>query len=229
MELLLPRYEPDVDVGALYADPGRRRADRPYVFANMVASADGATAVEGRSGGLNNETDRQLFALLRELAAIVLVGAATVRAERYRPSRVPGQRIAVVTRALDLDFGMELFTEGRGVVVTTLDAGPVPDGVPVIRAGEQSVDFAAALEALGEPTVLTEGGPGIIHQLIGDGLLDELCLTVAPVLVGGRSKRVGSGAGDANLTDMRLVHSAHDGSFLFLRYVRDEDRAQSED
>lgn len=220
MELLQPRYEPNVDLDVLYADPGRRRPDRPYVFANMVSSADGATAIDGRSGGLNNETDRQVFALLRRLAPIVLVGAATVRAERYKPSSVPGQRIAVVTRDLDLDFGAPLFADGRGVVVTSLDAGPVPDNVPVVRAGEQSVDFGAALEALGEPTILCEGGPGIVHQLIGAGLLDELCLTLSPMVVGGTSKRVGSGAGPANPLDMRLVHTGHDDGFLFLRYVR---------
>src|SRR6478672_6186396 len=123
---------------------------------------------------------------------------------------MPGQRIAVITRNIDLDFGADLFTDGRGVVVTTLDAGPVPDSVPVIRAGEQSVDFAAALEALGEPKVLCEGGPGIVHQLIGASLLDELCLTLSPMVVGGTSKRVGSGAGPANPADMRLVHTGFD-------------------
>ena len=220
MELLQPRYEPNVDMGLLYADPNRRRPGRPYVLANMVASADGATAVEGRSGGLGNETDKQLFALLRRVAPVVLVGGATVRAEHYRPSAVPGQRIAVVSRKLEIDFTSDLFRDGRGIVVTTVDAGPVPAEIPVVRAGEGTVDFAAALEALGEPTVLCEGGPGIVHQLIGAGLLDELCLTVSPWLVGGASKRVGSGPGPANQTPMLLVHTAHDGGYLFLRYVR---------
>lgn len=220
MELLQPRYEPNVDIELLYADAARHRPDRPYVLANMVASADGATAMEGRSGGLGNETDKQVFRLLRRLAPVVLVGAATVRAERYRPSAVPGQRIAVVTRSLDVDVDTDLFQDGRGVIVTTLDSGPLPAGIPVVRAGAGSVDLAGALDALGEPTVLCEGGPGIVHQLIGAGLLDELCLTVSPWLVGGGAKRVGGGPGEPNPTPLRLAHTGHDGGFLFLRYVR---------
>lgn len=187
----------------------------------MVASADGATALDGRSGGLGNETDAEVFRLLRQQAPVILVGAATVRAERYRPSAVPGQRIAVVSRSLELDLDSELFRDGRGVVVTTLDAGALPSTVPVIRAGEGSVDLRAALDALGEPTVLTEGGPGLLHQLIADDLLDELCLTVAPWLVGGSSARVGGGPRPASPTAMDLLHVGRAGDHLFLRYRRE--------
>jgi riboflavin biosynthesis pyrimidine reductase len=222
MDLLHPRYEAEVDIASLYGDADRGRPDRPYVLANMVASTDGATALDGRSGGLGNETDRQLFLQLRHVADVLLVGATTVRAEHYRPSRVPGQRIAVVTRSCDLDLGSELFTSGRGIIVTTLDSDPMPENIPTIRVGQGTVIWDEALHALqdlGASTVLCEGGPGVVHQLIGAGLLDELCLTLSPWLVGGSSNRVGGGAGPAHVASLRLAHLGIDGDHLFLRYV----------
>jgi riboflavin biosynthesis pyrimidine reductase len=220
MDLLYPRHEAGVGLDRLYQDDRRVRPDRPFVFANMVASADGATALAGRAGGLGNETDQELLRFLRHQAPLVLVGAETVRAERYGPSKVPGQRIAVITRSLDLDFSSRLFTSGCGLVVTTEDAGLVPAGVEVVRAGTGAVDLRVALERLGVATVLTEGGPGIINQLIADGLLDELDLTVSPMVVGGNAKRVGGGGAPTAPTDLQLAHVAHEDGFLFLRYLR---------
>jgi 5-amino-6-(5-phosphoribosylamino)uracil reductase len=220
MELLFPRSAPDVELAELYVDDGRVRADRPYVFANMIASTDGAASLAGRAGGLGSERDQQLLRFLRAQAQIVLVGAETVRAERYGPSSVPGQRIAVLTRSLDLDLSSKLFTSGGAIIVTTTDAPAVPDSVPVVRAGTGSVDLRAALVALDVPTVLTEGGPAVINQLIAAGLLDELDLTVAPKLVGGDAKRVGGGRTPAAPVDLALAHVAHEDGFLFLRYLR---------
>jgi riboflavin biosynthesis pyrimidine reductase len=220
MELLAPRYEADVDPAGLYADAGRRRPDRPYVLANMVASCDGATAFDGRAAGLANQADQELFKLIRRSAPVVLVGASTVRAERYRPSTVPGQRIAVVTRSCDLDLSSDLFRSGQGIVVTTEDAEALPLDLATIRVGRGSVDLAAALAALDVTTVLCEGGPALLHQLITADLLDELCLTLGPAIVGGSSNRVGGGPDPAHLIDTHLVHVARDGDHLFLRYVR---------
>ncbi len=220
MELLYPRHQAEVALRDLYVDAQRQRPGRPYVLANMVASTDGATAVDGRAGGLGSERDQELLHFLREQAPVVLVGAGTVRAERYRPSSVPGQRIAIVTRNLDLDFDSELFTSGGAIVVTTEDAGAVPAGIPVVRAGLGQVDLRATLDALGVPIVLTEGGPHLIHELIGAAVLDELNLTVSPMLVGGPTTRVGGGSGAANPADLSLLHVAHEDGFLFLRYRR---------
>jgi riboflavin biosynthesis pyrimidine reductase len=220
MELLSPRYEADVDPAGLYEDAARLRPDRPFVLANMVSSCDGATAFDGRAAGLANEADQQLFKLIRRAAPVVLVGASTVRAERYRPSSVPGQRIAVVTRSCDLDLSSDLFRSGQGIVVTTEDAEPLPPDLATIRVGQGTVDLAAALAALDVPTVLCEGGPTLLHQLITADLLDELCLTLGPAIVGGSSNRVGGGVGPEHLIDARLAHVARDGDHLFLRYVR---------
>jgi 5-amino-6-(5-phosphoribosylamino)uracil reductase len=101
----------------------------------------------------------------------------------------------------------------------------VPDGVPVLRAGAEQVDLAVALAALGgqgSRVVVAEGGPSLNGDLLQAGLVDELCLTVAPVLAGGRSARVAVGASAAR-HDLTLVHVATaDDGYLFLRYARAE-------
>src|ERR1700690_4210822 len=176
----------------------------------MVASVDGAASMGGRSGGLSSAADRQLFALMRTLCDVILVGAGTARAERYAPVRPgelrPGLRghrpvppIAVVTRRLSLDLDSPLFTAApagaRTIVITTEEA---PAGLrasalrvaDVIVAGLDSVDLAAALSALAERGyhhVLAEGGPQLLSQLAAAELLDELCLTISPVLARGGS------------------------------------------
>src|SRR6266568_5263104 len=124
------------EIARLYAYPAPGSPpSRPWVRANMVASADGAATAQGRSGGLSGEADRQVFSVLRSLADVVLAGAGTVRAERYRPvrdteawaelreGRTPTPPIAVVTRSLGLDTEDPLLTEApryaRTIVLTT--------------------------------------------------------------------------------------------------------------
>jgi riboflavin biosynthesis pyrimidine reductase len=186
----------------------------------MIASADGATSVEGRSGTLGSTGDRAVFAALRGHADLVLVGAGTVRAERYGPPKRADLRIAIITRALDVDWGSELIRSGRALIITNERAGEVPAGVEVIRAGDEQVDVAAALRVLegqGVGVVMAEGGPTLNGQLIEQGLVDELALTLSPALVGGDSARIAHG-GRVALTGMSLVHVLEEGGSLFLRY-----------
>ncbi|ROO88298.1 riboflavin biosynthesis pyrimidine reductase [Actinocorallia herbida] len=203
------------DLLADYAHP-----DGPWLRANMIASADGAATREGLSGGLGNETDRLLFQALRGFADAIVVGAQTVRAEGYGRAPVP---IAVVSRSLDLDFASPLF-EGRTILVTVADAPRLAEArehAEVIVAGEGSVDFAAAVTALhglGLTRLLCEGGPTILGGIAAAGLLDELCLTLSPRLVGGAAPRVVRGpALDEGMT---LAAVRQDGDHLFLRYRR---------
>ena len=184
---------------------------------NMIASADGATTVDGRSGGLGGAGDRAVFAVLRRLADVVLVGAGTVRAEGYGPPKKPGQKVAVVSRSGRLDWTSELFTSGAGLAVLPEDGPAVP--VPSVRAGHGAVDLASALGQLEGAVVLAEGGPSLNGQLAAAGLIDELCLTIAPRLVGGEAKRivVGAPAGEPML---ELAQLLEEDGFLFCRYVR---------
>jgi riboflavin biosynthesis pyrimidine reductase len=221
---LLPAFVDPVDPREVYAD-FPQAAGRPGVRLNMIASLDGATALEGVAGGLGGRADRELFALLRSLADVVLVAAGTVRAERYGPAAVP---VAVVTRSCRLDWDSRFFTaqDARPVVVTVADApaaarARAAELADVILAGEQHVDLAAAVGALGArgfQAVLCEGGPTLNAQLAAAGLLDELCLTLSPLLVGGPAKRLLDGPLVPSPPALALTSACEEDGFLFLRY-----------
>jgi riboflavin biosynthesis pyrimidine reductase len=181
---------------------------RPLVRVNMISTLDGATSFGGRSGGLGGPADKLLFSVLRSLADVVMVGAGTVRAERYGPVKLPaevqrirqarGQRplppIAVVTHSLNLNWESRLFQEGdpRPIVIVPgntsaaalAQAGRTAD---VLTAGAGAVDLASALAALAERGVrhaLCEGGPKLNTSLAAASLVDDLCLTLSPKLAG---------------------------------------------
>jgi riboflavin-specific deaminase-like protein len=240
------RQVDEVEVEAAYGDlAAMRRDDRPYVVVNMVASADGAISVEGRTQALSSEADRHVFHYLRSLADVILVGAQTVRTEGYGPPRITAERqaarvargqhavprIAIVTSSLDLDWGSKLFTETatRPLLLTTEDAD-VPDEAlavaDVVVAGRGRVSMPEALASLcehGVGVVLCEGGPTLNGVLAADDLIDELCLTVVPALVGGD---VGTGIlGHAHLEHllpMEVVHAfeGEDLGDLLFRFRR---------
>jgi riboflavin biosynthesis pyrimidine reductase len=191
----------------------------------MIASVDGATTVAGVSGGLGGSADHDLFMLLRSLADVVLVAAGTVRAEGYGPSRVP---VAVVTRSCRLDWEAPFFTSpiARPMVVTVAGAPPAAlaraaEVAEVVVAGDRDVDLAVALDALGgrgHRAVLAEGGPTLNAQLAAAGLLDELCLSLSPRLVGGAAKRILDGLPVPGPAPLRLGSVCEQDGFLFLRY-----------
>jgi riboflavin biosynthesis pyrimidine reductase len=221
---LLPTFVDPVDPMAVYADLPVA-AGRPGVRLNMIASLDGATAVAGVAGGLGGKADQALFALLRRMADVVLVAAGTVRAERYGPSTVP---VAVVTRSCRLDWDSRFFTAqvARPLVVTVATApaearARAAEVADVVVAGEHDVDLVEAVGALGARgfrAVLSEGGPILNAQLTAAGLLDELCLTLSPLLVGGDAKRLLAGPLLPGPPALRLVSACEEDGFLFLRY-----------
>jgi riboflavin biosynthesis pyrimidine reductase len=206
----------DVDALArLYAYP--EPGGRPWLRANMIASADGAAALNGRSGGLSGASDRRVFSVLRSLADVILVGAGTARAERYRPvrlneawprlrvGRAPTPPLAVVTAGLNLDPDGPLLAAAPGLartIVLTTQAAPAERvaaagrHADVIMAGREMVSPAEAVAALAERghlRILVEGGPSLLGQFTADGLLDELSLTYSPMLAGGLAGRIIAG------------------------------------
>lgn len=220
--------------------------DEGCVRVNFVASADGAVAVEGVSGGLEAPGDKQVFGLLRELADVVLVGAGTVRAEGYRGARTSPERearrrargrapvppIAVVSTRGDLDPGAALFTDTAvaPLVLTAADAaagarcalaGTGAEVVAASGADPAVTDPDAVLGALadrGLTRVLCEGGPALFGALLAGGRVDELCLSLAPQLVGGDAGRIVTGAAlDAPRRLALASVLAHDDGLL-LRY-----------
>ena len=241
MRALLPTPADDVDLLGAYAPPTGRR----FVRCNMISSVDGAIAVRGRSGMLGGPADRRVFEVLRSLADVILVGAATARAEMYGPARLsephrdarerrgqaPVPPIAVVTRSAQLDWSSPLFVsaEVRPVLLTTTDAdrGALDRArsvADVVQAGDDHVDLGQALGALeqrGYANVLVEGGPGINAQLVREQLLDELCLTVAPRLVAGMGPRVLAGDELPVPLPLRRLHLLEEDGFFFSRFAID--------
>jgi riboflavin biosynthesis pyrimidine reductase len=225
--------------GAASTRPGRPAA---WVRANMVASADGAATSKGRSGTISSVTDREIFLTLRALADVVVVGAQTVRVEGYGPARArpdwaplregrpPVPPIAVVSGSLDLDLSSPLFTaappDARTIVLTTEAASPqqlelAQKCADVVVAGRRRVDLTAAITVLagrGLHRVLTEGGPHLLGQFVAADLLDELCLTVSPLLAGGEDMRILAGALLQQPRQLRLRQVFEADGSLFCRY-----------
>ena len=210
----------------LYGAERPRPRGRPWVGICMISSLDGTTVVDGRSGGLGNPTDAAVLGALRRAADVVLVGAGTVRAEGYGPPKQAALRIGVVTSTGAVDADSELFTSGAGFLVMPDDGPSAPGGVDVVRAGEATVDLAAALTRLGDVVddpafVQCEGGARLNGALLASGCVDELDLTVSPVLAGGDGARVTVGAPPA-LTRFDLAHLATEDGYLYGRWVRRE-------
>lgn len=229
----------------LYAYPtGLTRA---LVRGNAITSLDGGAATDGTSGGLGGAGDRRLFGVLRELADVIVVGAGTARAEKYAGAQMSvaarGNRqrrdqsevppIALVTRSGHIEHDLPVLTrtEVMPLVLTCDDAAVdtcsrltgVAEVIACSASDPAEVDPAAMLAALAERglhRVLCEGGPTLTGTFVEHGLLDEMCLTTAPKLVGGSAPRIVSGQGHV-LTDMRRAHLICDAEgYLYARYTR---------
>lgn len=208
IDRLAPVPASDVDLASCYRVERPTPRDRPWVMVGMIQSIDGAIEVDGTSGGLGNVTDRRVLHTLREIADVILVGAHSVAVEGYGPPRKPGQRIGVVTNSGRLDYGSDLFARGAGFVITH-ESATVPAGIDTVRAGTSRLDVAAALARLGSlidaSIAICEGGPSLNASLLAAGLVDELCITTAPLLIGGSSPRI-VGRGPAVTERFTLAH-----------------------
>jgi 5-amino-6-(5-phosphoribosylamino)uracil reductase len=226
-----------------YPEPG---ADGRGVWlrANMVSTLDGAAQHDGRSHPISSAADMRIFGTLRALADVVVVGAETVRREGYRPARAraefaalreaagqgPAPAIAVVSAGLELDFSLPLFTSPLVPTLILTGAAAAPDriaaaeraGARVVIAGDGvGVDPDRAVRALadlGHTRLLTEGGPRLLGQLAAAGVLDELCLTVSPMLTAGDAQRIAGGPSVAVPRRFELVSLLEEEAFLFSRY-----------
>jgi riboflavin biosynthesis pyrimidine reductase len=236
---------------APYAKVDRTRGPgRCWVMAHMVGGLDGSAAIGCRVAELSTAPDAQLFILMRALADVVLVGAETVRREGYGAVRLPPAQItarqlagrtrtpalAVVTRSLDLDWSARAFAdaspESRTLVITcaAADAGRLAHArevADVVIAGHDRADprqATAKLAELGHRVVLCEGGPTLLGELVPAGCLDELCLTISP-LVGGDPLPVSVAPHGAPLRYFALRRVMADSDPLFLRYERGRDQS----
>jgi riboflavin biosynthesis pyrimidine reductase len=219
----------------------RGRNDRPWIMANFVSTIDGATVVDGGSTAINDEDDMKMFGAMRASADFVLVGAGTIRAENYGPVTLDARRrearlvagmeetpqLVVVTRSLDLDPGDRVFSDPEHrVTILTDESAPddrfdelseVADVVRLKSTGVEDIVYFLRLARV----VLCEGGATLMGQLVAARLVDEMALTVAPMLVAGVSNRVAQGAEANPPIDMRLDNVLYGDRSLFLRYLRE--------
>ncbi|WP_301150293.1 pyrimidine reductase family protein [Mycobacterium simiae] len=234
----------DGELPQLYAYPD---GDDIWLRANFITSIDGGATADGKTGPMAGPGDRLIFFLLRELADVIVVGAGTVRVEGYSgahagiaerqrrqargQSEVPQLAIVSKSGRLDRDMGVFTRTEVPPLVLTCRAAaeesrrllGDLAVVVDCSGPDPGKVDEAAVLAVLrdrGMRRVLTEGGPMLLGSLMRRGMLDELCLTIAPYLVGGQAPRIATGSGHA-LTSMSRSHILTDAAgYLYTRYVR---------
>lgn len=209
-----------------------------WVRANVVASADGAATLGGKSGELGNAADRAVFAVLRDHADVVLVGAGTVRAEGYGPldpaperrarrvadgrSEVP--RLAVVGRPSKLTGDERWIAAATAppLLVTSVAEARDVAGCETLVCGQDAADLAVAVERLAErglASVLCEGGPALLSDLLATGRVDELCLTYSPVLAGPGPGRIVRGEPWPTPVRGRLAGLLEDDSLLLCRYL----------
>jgi riboflavin biosynthesis pyrimidine reductase len=215
------------------------RAGGGRVVADMVATVDGRAAVQGRSVALGHPADRALLRELRAEADVVLVGAGTLKAERYasllddeaRERRVaegrpPHPVVATVSRRLGLPVDeAPLFGEAGVPIVAFAEAGApaferaVAADLEIVRMPGARVamrDVVDALRARGLRGVLCEGGPGLLRRMVAEGCVDDLLVTVAPLLAAGDAPSIleGEVLDDVARLTLREVHRADDHAFL---------------
>ncbi|WP_299166013.1 pyrimidine reductase family protein [uncultured Arthrobacter sp.] len=230
----------DDDLLALYGYPSQR----PWVRFNFISSLDGSATHQGVSAPLGNAGDRRLFGLIRRLCDVILVGAGTVRAEGYAGPLVSDEDIrwrtahglaahpalGIISGTLGVDPDSDLFrlSPVRPILFTTTAAdqerveslSAVSD---VVIAGVESVGAstcAAWLNDRGLGRILCEGGPSVFDGFLAEGAVDELCLSLSPLLTGGQGSRIAAGVDSPDLRDMVLASLLESDSALYGRWVR---------
>ena len=234
------RGGPAVDPLAFQLGIERGSDDGPWVMANFVSTADGAAVVDGGASAINDEDDRAMFAAMRAVSDFILVGAGTVRAEDYGPIALDDDQkrarldagldgvphLVVVSRSLDIEADMRVFGDPDHRV-TILTDGDAPDDrvealsevADVVRLSDTTPQQLIRYMRLAR-VVLCEGGPSLMGELVAAGLVDELALTIAPMLAAGGSPRISHGPAPDDPIEMRLDQVLYGDRSLFLRFVR---------
>jgi riboflavin-specific deaminase-like protein len=213
-------------------------AERPYVVTNFALTVDGQATIAGRAGPIGSRTDTEMLMELRSCVDAVMIGAGTMRVERYgrmvpseerrerreRRGRAHDPLAVIVSATLELPWDAGLFADGGGPVLiftsSERDAPKTASPLRVVRHRDR-VDLAAAFAHLrrehGVRALLCEGGPRLHGELIEAGLVDELFVTHAPKLAGGIGPGLVEGAGE-RVRELELVWLLEEDGELFGRY-----------
>lgn len=220
MHRLFPQPDTAITVAEAYGVARQRHPDgRPWIGLCMVMSIDGSTVVNGDSQALSGPADRDVMVGLRQLADVIVVGASTVRKEGYGPPSKPGLTVGVVTKSGRLNLETELFRSGSGFLILPEDVSIANTSVRYVRAGHGTVDLPAAMQQLSGTFVQLEGGPALNAAMFAADLVDEINVTISPLIVGGTGPRLTDSAPNLHRR-YDMAHVIHDDGFLFLRYVR---------
>jgi riboflavin-specific deaminase-like protein len=214
--------------------------ERPLVAVNFAATVDGRASIAGVSGPIGSAADTAMLAGLRTRFDAVMIGAGTMRAERYgrivakQEQREKRERLGlphdplmvIVSGRLDLPWDAPLFTagDGRVLIFTASEAEPpeTATSVECVRH-DKFVNVVEALRHLRRErevrALICEGGPGLHNQLEGAGFVDDLFLTIAPKLSGGDAPRIIEGD-LPGITELKLAWLLEEDSELFARYRR---------
>ena len=222
MRQLLPTTRDTVNLREIYGAPrSRHSSGRPSIGLCMVMSIDGSTVVEGKSTLLSNPADRDVLIALRSAAETIVVGAGTIREEMYEVPSKKGLRVGVVTRTGKMDLNTNLFKSGVGFLVMPEDAKQ-PDtefDLEIVRAGKGNVDLQLAMSQLPGTFVQLEGGALLNASMFAANLVDEINLTISPMVTGADSPRLANGAPPLH-SDYEVAHILEDNGFMFIRYLR---------
>ena len=223
---------------ASYDFVGAAHENRPYTVTNFALTVDGRATISGRSGAIGTETDTAMLVGLRTRVDALMIGAGTMRAERYgRVVGDPQKRarreraglphdplMVIVSARLDLPWDAELFTSGAGrVLIFTSSETEAPETATPVRVVRHDgvVDLPEAMRYLRTERcirgLLCEGGPHLHAQLLAAGLVDELFITTAPKLGGGDGPGLAEGL-PAEVRELELISLLADGGELFHRY-----------
>jgi riboflavin-specific deaminase-like protein len=213
-------------------------AERPYLITNFAVTVDGKATLHGRSGSIGSDADTEMLVCLRTRVDAVMIGAGTMRAERYgRPVADPGKRgrrerrglsqdplLVIVSGRLDIPWDAPVFADrGARVLIFTTSETEAPETVAEVRLvrHEGRVDLAAALAYLrgerGVRALLCEGGPHLHAELLDAGLVDELFVTHAPKLAGGDGQCLAVGLSELE-RPLEVAWLLEEGGELFARY-----------
>jgi riboflavin-specific deaminase-like protein len=223
----------------LYRPWEEPREERPLVAMNFVATVDGRATIEGRSGPIGSDADTEMLSGLRQRFDAVMIGAGTMRVERYgrlvgkdetrerrQQAGLPAEPLMVlVSGRLDLPWDAPLFTAGGEVLIFTSSEAEPPEtasAVEVVRH-DGAVNLTEALRHLrrerGIRALLSEGGPLLHDQMQADGLVDDLFLTIAPKLSGGEAPRIIEGP-LPEVAELELAWLLEESGELYARYRR---------